>query len=319
MKDRNDQAIDLRSWRQFVAVAEHLHFGRAAAQLAMTQPPLTLGIQQLERRLGVSLFERSRRSVRLSPAGAALIEPVRQLLRQAALLPALALAASQGEIGQLTLGFISTIAFGPLPRWLRDFRVVNPQVAVRLQEATSDVQLLALAQGEIDAGFLLHAPGVGPASPEQRLSVGVEPMLLALPEASPLAVARSFVLADVLAQGLVVFPRGIAPSLYDALLAYYHGHGVAPAIAQEAIQMQTIVNLVSAGLGIAWVPRTMTQLQRAGVVYRALPEPYARAAPHCETSLVWPAGAAPAVLRFVDHVRDALTRPATVAAAAAAR
>ncbi len=301
-------AIELRAWRQFLVLAEHLHFGRAAALLHMTQPPLTLAVQQMERRLGVLLFERSRRSVVLTPAGLALLEPVRQLLRQAAALPALARSATSGEIGRIRLGFISTVGFGPLPAWLRGFRAHCPGVAVELIEATGDVQLKAFERAELDAGFVLHAPGMAPGAALglQTLSLGIEPLVLALPEALPWAAARRMRPSDILAQPLVIFPRAITPSLFDAVLAFYHRHGITPAIAQEAIQMQTIVNLVSAGLGLALVPKAVTQLQRAGVVYRALPAALAATAPQCETSLVWPAVAEPAVMRFIAYVRESL-------------
>lgn len=292
-------AIELRSWRQFLVLAETMHFGQAAQRLHMTQPPLTLAIQQLERRLGVPLFERTRRSVALTPAGQALVEPVRQWVQQAAALPGIARAAGHGEVGSLRLGFVSTVGFGPLPGWLRGFRDASPGVDVVLREATSDVQGVALEQGEADAGFVLHAPGMAPRMPS--LSVGVEPLVLALPETLALARSEPLPLAEVLAQPLIVFPRAIAPSLYDALLAFYHRHGASPAVAQEAIQMQTIVNLVSAGLGIAWVPQSMVQLQRPGVVYREVDR-----APRCETSLVWVDGAGPVVARFVEHVTRSL-------------
>ena len=303
-----DPGIDLRAWRQFLALAECLHFGRAAAQLHITQPPLTQAIQQLEARLGVRLFERTRRSVTLTPAGAALVEPVRQLLNQARALAPLAQRAADGELGRVRLGFVSTIGFGPLPGWLGAFRVAHPQIAVELREATGDVQLQAFEQGAIDAGFVLHAPRLAPDMPArlQRLSLGVEPLVLALPEAAPWAVAHRLRAADVLAQPLVIFPRSATPSLFDAVLAFYHRHGATPLIAQEAVQMQTIVNLVSAGLGIALVPRSVTQLQRAGVRYRPLPAALAQGAPQAETSLLWPVDAAPAVLRFVEFVRSLL-------------
>ena len=300
--------IELRAWRQFLVLADQLHFGRAAVLLHMTQPPLTLAVQQMERRLGVALFERTRRSVALTPAGSALIEPVRQLLRQAAALPALARSATSGEIGRIRLGFISTVGFGPLPVWLRGFRERWPGISVELMEATGDVQLKAFERAEIDAGFVLHAPGMAPGAALglQTLSLGVEPLVLALPESLPWASARRLRTGDILAQPLVIFPRAITPSLFDAVLAFYHRQGVTPAIAQEAIQMQTIVNLVSAGLGLALVPQAVTQLQRAGVVYRRLPAALAAAAPQCETSLVWPAAAEPAVQRFVEFVRECL-------------
>ncbi|MES3014587.1 MAG: LysR family transcriptional regulator [Pseudomonadota bacterium] len=300
-----DPSIELRSWRQFLMLAQTLHFGRAAALLHITQPPLTQAIQQLERRLGALLFERTRRSVALTPAGAALVEPVRQLLEQAAALHTRARDAAAGEVGRVRLGFISTIGFGPLPLWLRAFREQQPGIAIELIEATSDVQLKAFERGEIDVGFMLHAPGLSPAAPAslQSLSLGVEPLVLALPDAAPWAQARRLRPADVLAQPLVIFPRTATPSLYDAVLAFYHRHGATPVIAQQATQMQTIVNLVSAGLGIALVPEAVTQLQRPGVIYRPLPAALAELAPHCETSLLWPVDAAPVVTRFVEFVR----------------
>jgi DNA-binding transcriptional LysR family regulator len=300
-----DPPIDLRSWRQFLMLTQTLHFGRAAELLHITQPPLTQAIQQLERRVGTLLFERTRRSVALTPAGAALVEPVRQLLEQAAALHTRARDAAAGEVGRVRVGFISTVGFGPLPLWLRAFRDQQPGIAIELIEATSDVQLRAFERGEIDVGFMLHAPGLSPAAPLslQSLSLGVEPLVLALPDAAPWAKARRLRPTDVLAQPLVIFPRTATPSLYDAVLAFYHRHGATPVIAQQATQMQTIVNLVSAGLGIALVPEAVTQLQRPGVVYRPLPSALAELAPHCETSLLWPVDAAPVVTRFVEFVR----------------
>jgi DNA-binding transcriptional LysR family regulator len=313
-----DHPIELRVWRQFAVLAETLHFGRAAGRLHITQPPLTQAIQQLERRLGAALFERTRRSVALTPAGAALVEPVRQLLAHAASLNGRAREAAAGDLGRVRLGFVSTVGFGPLPVWLRAFREHAPGLSVELIEATSEVQLRALARDEIDAGFMLHAPGIEPAVAEpagtsgpalQRLSLGVEPLVLAVPEGASWAAARRLRPRDVLAQPLVIFPRAATPSLYDAVLVFYHRHGVTPRIAQEATQMQTIVNLVSAGMGIALVPRAVTQLQRPGVVYRPLPAGLGAAAPHCETSLVWPRDAVPAVTRFVEFVRALSARP----------
>lgn len=319
MKDATDRpadaGIELRAWRQFSVLAQTLHFGRAALLLHITQPPLTLAIQQLERRLGTMLFERSRRSVALTPVGAALVEPVQQLLRQATALQGRARSASAGEVGRVRLGFISTVGFGPLPTWLRAFRAQHPGITIELIEATSEVQLKAFERGSIDAGFMLHAPGLGPgtswpgAQAPMRLagcSLGIEPLVLALPDSAPWAVARRLRATDVLAQPLVIFPRSATPSLYDAVLAFYHHHGVTPQVAQEATQMQTIVNLVSAGMGLALVPRAVTQLQRPGVRYRALPAALQAFAPHCETTLFWPPEAAPAVLRFVEFVRTML-------------
>jgi DNA-binding transcriptional LysR family regulator len=194
---------------------------------------------------------------------------------------------------------------------LREFRAAHLGIAIELIEATSDVQLDAFARGEIDVGFVLHAPGhapeaapgaAGPTTVLRSLSLGVEPLVLALPDDVRWSTARRLRAGDVLAEPLVIFPRAATPSLYDAVLAFYHRHGATPEIAQQATQMQTIVNLVSAGLGLALVPRSVTQLQRPGVVYRPLPAALAFGAPRSETSLLWPEAAAPTVLRFVEFV-----------------
>src|SRR5512147_2535570 len=149
--------VELRLWRQFIAVAEELHFGRAAVRLHMTQPPLTQAIAHLEQLLGVRLFERTKRSVQLTAAGAALLPEARELLARAQALPAHARAAAHGEVGRLRLAFVSTVGFGLLPQWVREFRSLYPRVEFDLVEATGDVQLQAMEQGDIDAGFMLHS------------------------------------------------------------------------------------------------------------------------------------------------------------------
>jgi DNA-binding transcriptional LysR family regulator len=298
---QRESLIELRPLRQFVAVAEELHFGRAAQRLAMTQPPLTQAVQALERALGVQLFERTRRSVALTPAGRALLEQARSLLQAAQALPAAVQAAAHGWAGRLRLGFVSSIAYGALPQWLRSFREARPDVQLQLLEATLDVQLAAFAAGEIDAGIVLHAPAAAPAG-FAALTVLAEPMWLALPEGHPGASRKTLREHDFADSPLVIFPRAVAPSLYDALLADLHARGITPRVAQEAIQMQTIVSLVSAGIGVAWVPETVTRLQRPGVVYRRT----AGAAVVAETSLIWREPALPVVQRFVEHVRAQL-------------
>ncbi len=304
-----EASIDLRAWRQFLAVAEELHFGRAAARLHMTQPPVTQAIAQLEGTLGVMLFDRTRRRVALTPAGIALLPDVRELLARANALPARARAAAAGEVGRVRLAFVSTIGFERLPIWVREFRAQCPEVALELVEATGDVQLEAFDSGEIDGGLMLHSPGSAPPG-LQRLAVSAEPLVLALAASHPLALAQKVPLAAVLAEPLVIFPRRILPSLHDAIFGLYQAAGRAPQVAQEAIQMQTIVNLVWGGIGVAWVPQSVTRFRREGVVYRGGDEfapahrrRSAPALPSCETSLVWPSDSDnPALARFVRFV-----------------
>jgi DNA-binding transcriptional LysR family regulator len=283
-----------------VAVAEELHFGRAATRLHMTQPPLTQAIAQLEKLLAVRLFERTKRSVRMTATAVALLPPVRDLLARAQALPEQARAAAAGEVGRLRLAFVSTAGYSLLPQWVRTFRDHYPLVQLDLLEATGDMQLQAFERHEIDAGIMLHSPGFAPVGLDRRL-IAKEPLLLALADHHPLAAMASLRLDDVLAQPLVIFPRRIVPSLYDAIFGMYHAAAQSPQIAQEAIQMQTIVNLVSAGLGVAWVPESVKQFQRAGVVYRSVAGKKGSRVPACETSLVWPAGdCSPCVQRLME-------------------
>jgi len=148
----------LRQLRYFVAVAEELHFGRAALRLHMTQPPLSQAIQALEAQLGATLFERTRRSVALTAAGEALLPEARRLLQQAEALPALARRAAAGESGTLSLAFVSIADYNLLPDALREFSAAYPAVQVSLQEATTDIQLDMLAEGVIDAGIVIAPP-----------------------------------------------------------------------------------------------------------------------------------------------------------------
>ena len=306
MTESPEPWIELRLWRQFVAVADELHFGRAAARLHMTQPPLTQAIAGLERLLGTRLFDRTKRSVALTVTGAALLPEVRDLLARAQVLPGRARAAAAGEVGRLRLAFVSTVGFDLLPRWVSAFRQTWPSVALELIEATGDIQQKLLTQGEVDAGFLLHTPGFSPPGLAQ-LSLSQEPMVLALPQSHALAGNAALALDAVLAEPLVMFPRRILPSVFDAVFGLYHAAGRSPQVVQEAIQMQTIVNLVSAGLGVAWVPESVRQFQRPGVVYRPVHAPRGLVMPTCETSLVWRAAAVtPTLARLIEFASTAV-------------
>ena len=164
------------------------------------------------------------------------------------------------------------------------------------------MQLEAFERDELDAGFVIHAPGAAPAGFES-LGLSEEPMVLAHADSALGASPKALLDAP-----LIIFPREIAPSLHDAVLGFYAAQGRRVQVAQEAIQMQTIVNLVSSGMGVAWVPRSVMALQRAGVSYRALRMP---GLPRCETRLIWRTPVAPVVEGFVAHVRQALRAAAS--------
>ncbi|RKU02417.1 LysR family transcriptional regulator [Burkholderia sp. Nafp2/4-1b] len=297
-----DPTPDLRQWRYFVTVADERHFGRAAERLSMTQPPLSQAIRALEDALGVALFVRTKRSVALTAVGAALLPDVRRLLASADALPPLARRLARGEAGSLSLAFVSTADYGLLPSLLRAFGARYPQVRLQLAEATSDVQIDELVAGRIDAGLVI--PPVPPrhAAGLSYLPVVREPLVVAMPaSAAPDAPEDEPVhLADLAALPLVIFPRRLAPGFYDIITGCYGAAGETPRIGQEAIQMQTIVSLVSAGMGVALVPQSLRNLRRTGVVYR----PLAGNAPVVETGLVWRTGdVSPVLAGFIDVVR----------------
>lgn len=293
--------LELRQLRYFVTVAEELHFGKAALRLHMTQPPLSQTIQALEELLGAALFERNRRGVTLTAAGAALLPEARRMLAQAQELPQLVQRAAAGEVGRLSLAFVSSADYSVLPPFLRAYRAAYPQVQINLQEATSDLQLDDLLHARIDAGLLIPPLPDKSRAELDYLPVLNEPLILAAPAGlDALNTPGPVALADLPPLPLIIFPRAIAPALYDAVLAVFGAAGITPEIGQQAIQMQTIVSLVSAGMGLALVPQSVSNLMRPGVEYRSLRDP----TPLVETGLAWRRDHVTPVLQgFLDLLR----------------
>ncbi len=293
--------MELRHLRYFVAVAEELHFGRAAQKLHLSQPPLSMQIKALETEIGVQLLTRTRRKVELTTAGHVFLREARDILARAVQAAVWARQAGRGEIGELAIGFISIADYNVLPLVLSEFRKRHPAVRLNLREATSDAQVRDLLERRIDVGFVL-APVVDAA-----LSVRPvlrEPLVVALPEAHPLAQMRSPLALHRLAdEAFILFPRHMAPGLYDDVVSFCRSAGFSPRVEQEAVQMQTIISLVSANLGVALIPASMRNLGRAGVVYRNLREK----SPEPEISLAWRAtDQGPALTRFLECVDSAL-------------
>jgi DNA-binding transcriptional LysR family regulator len=247
------------------------------------------------------LFARTKRSVALTPAGAALLPEARRILQQAGALPDLVRRAASGESGLLSLSFVSTADYSVLPPLLREFRERYPQVQIDLREATTDVQLEDLAQGRIDAGLLIP-PLTDKAKAElDYLTVLSEPLIMAAPKGLKALRGKSAVALKAVADiPLIIFPRRIAPAFHDAILASFRDAGLTPRIGQEAIQMQTIVGLVSAGMGIALVPQSVSNLKRPGVEYKPLTD---NTLP-IETGLAWRRDNMSPVLRaFLELLR----------------
>ena len=259
--------MELRHLRYFVAVAEELHFGRAAARLHIAQSPLSQQIRRLEAELGVELFDRNRRSVRLTDAGRVLLDGAVPLLHQADRLEQTMRSAATGETGLLTVGFVGSAAQDALPRIVRHVRESDPGIEVRLLELTTGPQVEALERGDIDVGLV--------RPPVRAQSVTVTPLLeerlvVALPDSHAFAARRAVAPETLRDEPFVSFPRRIGTGLYDEILAVCTAAGFSPNVVQEANEMQTIVGLVAAGIGVALVPESMQQIAQPHVVYRRL-------------------------------------------------
>lgn len=273
--------MELRHLRYFVAVAEELHFGHAAARLHMAQPPLSQQIKTLETELGVQLFHRTKRKVDLTDAGRLFLPEARATLAQAGHAEEVARRAQRGEIGRLRLAFVTSAAQSVLPCIIRTFKTDHPGVDVELTELTPAQQVAALDEGRIDVAFL--RPPI--ARPDLVIHTLLkEPLVVALPAGHPSAKQRQLKLRDLRNEPFVMFPRDHGPGLYDLVLSLCRAAQFSPHVAYEANQMHTILAYVAGGLGAALVPASLMELQQAGVSYRALSQPRAEV----ELAMVYP-------------------------------
>jgi len=259
--------MDMRHLRCFVAVAEELHFGRAAQRLHLSQPPVSLAIKELEAELGVTLFERTSRRIVLTRHGEEALQDARAVLARTELLKRRAKDAARGVSGTISIAFISLAAYSFLPAALRRFTQSHPSVKVTLQESTTDHMLAELEKGALDIGLIFASPGMATSldyRPLQR-----EALMVALPAKHPLAKAASVPLEQLAHERFLGFERHYGPMIFDAMIATCMRHGFSPEIF-PARQMHTIVSLVSGGIGVALVPASVKALHREGVAYRPI-------------------------------------------------
>ena len=253
--------------RYFVAVAEELHFGRAAKRLHISQPPLSQQIHHLEEEVGVELFSRIGRHIELSAAGREFLDYARSALAQVEQGVRSAQRVQRGESGQLAVGFITSMAYTYLPWVLRVFRSRFPDVELVLSEQETWSQLRALQQGRLHVGIVR-----GPVD-EPELSgstVHFEPFIVALQDDHRLAGRKRVRLAALANDPFIMFPHRLGGHFYEQVMGLCRRAGFTPNVSQEAIQMHVAVGLVSAGIGIALVPASMELLPMAGVVFRPL-------------------------------------------------
>ena len=257
--------MELRRLRYFVAVAEELHFGRAAQRLDMAQPPLSRQIAQLERDLGVKLFDRSRAQIRLTPAGDVLLERTRQILDQLESTFREVTRIGQGSAGRLRIAFVGSASHGVLPTIIKSYRSHYPDVDLALSAMNNADLERALVQREID---------IAVARPSLRgedfrsTELHREPLVLAMPDNSKLNALPSIALADLAHETFVLYPRRPRPSFADHILSVLDAEGIAPTETIFAQDYQSAISLVSVGVGLSIVPESVSTTQRPGVFYR---------------------------------------------------
>ena len=273
--------MNLRAVRCFVAVAEELHFGRAAQRLSLSQPPLTQHIKALEQELGALLFHRTKRSVRLTEAGSALLDEARRLILQADGLRQVVQRADRGQTGALRAGMIPSSVFTEARKLYATLSRQVPGVTVTWQEMSSAEQVEALQEDKIDLAFL-HTPHPLPGL-EARLIVR-DPMVMAVPDLHPLAKRKRVDLKSFAGDDFILPLRHMSPIFYDSIIVACRAAGLTPTIPpHQPRNLLTILSLVSAGAGVSVVPGTLAASGFPGVTFLKL----VGKPPVAEVSAVW--------------------------------
>ena len=264
--------MELRHLRAFVAVAEELHFGRAAERLGIQQPPLSLQIQALERELAARLLDRGSRKVNLTAVGALFLVEARATLAQAERAIAVVRRAGEGEIGEIRLGFTASAPFtAVMPQVIYAFRQRFPEVHLKLMGLPTREQLAALVARKLDLAFVRS-----PIPPElAALNVMTDRLMLVLRAEHPLAALATVPVAALAREPFVMFERDAGTGIWDQIVAICADQGFSPTVSQEAREAPTLIGLVAAGLGVTILPDSLRRIQVEGVVYRPLDTPQA--------------------------------------------
>ena len=293
--------MELRHLRYFVAVGEEQHYGRAAGRLHVAQPALSRQIQDLEEEVGVKLFERLSRGVKISAAGVSFLDDTRRILQQLNEATLRAGRVARGLSGTLWVGFVESASWhGVVPDSFRQFRARQPDAELQLSPSASVEQIDAVRSGRLDAGFVFS---MSKADPDlDQLLVAIHHLVLAVPKGHPLTRIRRLRLRDMSNSAFVWFPRRQSPAYYDRLMQECSRGGLrTPQIVQEAVDQATILSLVSCRLGVAFVSDATRWRCPAGVILLPvadlnLPLPF---------SLVWRKdNASPLLSKFVADVRQ---------------
>ncbi|KAA0180356.1 LysR family transcriptional regulator [Cupriavidus cauae] len=259
--------MEFRHLRYFLVLADELHFGRAARRLSISQPPLSLNIQQLEASVGARLFERDSKGVRLTAAGRAFRESATALLAQAEEARLLARQIEAGAVGRLRVGFVGSMLYRGLPQKLQQFEADQPGIQIALTELNSQEQIEALLHGQLDVGFI-HTSRV-PDELAARL-IHSEPFVCCMPAAHRLATRRTIALTELRGEPFVLFSRNASPDYYARIVDMCAAEGFYPQIRHEVRHWLSVVSLVSQGMGVAVVPAALRHSALAGAAFRPL-------------------------------------------------
>lgn len=298
--------MELRQLRYFVAVAQHAHFGRAAAELHMAQPALSRAIRQFESELGVELFTRSTRHVALTAAGTVLLDDAEDLLARAERLRTRVRQAQSGHLGKVRIGCTGSASYGYLTRLMRDLTAELPGLEFELEtEMLTPDQEKALLDGRLDLGILRL-----PVSTDELAwrVVRREPLIAALPAAHPLATREDLTVADLAREPFITYNTASGSVVGSAVLAACQDAGFTPRRVRDVTETATLLALVAAGLGVSLVPEGARAMQLEGLVFRELPD-----VPHVDLALAWRRDRRPAP---IGPLLDAVEKAATPASAA---
>ncbi|MFL9926964.1 LysR family transcriptional regulator [Herbaspirillum lusitanum] len=271
--------IELRHLTYFRTVAETLHFGRAAALLHISQPPLTRQIAALEKELGAQLFDRSKRSVQLTAAGKNFYRDTTEIFKALERARHNVITSSTGKSGSLKVGFMMSSAYNILPSVTRHYSAAFPEVDMRLSEYVPNLLATDIEDGKVDVGIMYRPED---CSRLDSLTIFSEPLLAVLPKYHPLAGKPAISVAELAEDSFVSIPRTIAPVVFDIIVNHCQSNGFRPRIKLEANLQQTIVNLVGEGLGVALVPASMQAMHLDTTVFKPLIK-----APMVEVAVIW--------------------------------
>jgi len=294
------RTMDLRHMRQFLAVAEELHFGRAAQRLGMAQPPLSQSIQRIEAELGVKLLDRTRRGVWLTAPGRVLMEEARRTLMQAELAVTVTKRAAASDIARIHIGLIGPALYRLVPNILVAHRGAYPEVEVRLSERSSPVQMEGIMRGDLDVGFLHPSSEVIEGG--DQIIVERSRFLAAIPADWPIAACSAVSLKDIAELPFIIMDEAVSPSSFQQVISAFRNVGVMPDITQRTTLTNTTLSLVSASLGCALVAASAAHTQLRNV--RFLPVTDIPNAMRWEMSMVWsPNHISIATRNFVELVK----------------